>query len=50
MSEVMITITQEEYNRLQDSEWKLECLEAMGVDNWPGYDDAMEMYREEGDE
>ena len=28
----------------KDSDW-LGCLEAAGVDNWQGFDDAAEMYR-----
>ena len=27
----------------------LDCLESCGVDNWEGYDDAREMFREEND-
>ena len=45
-----ITITMEEYNRLTEAEEKLSCLEACGVDNWPGYGDAMEMYESEDEE
>jgi hypothetical protein len=43
----MVTITKEEYERLQDREWFLNCLEAAGVDNWGGYGDAWEMYKAE---
>jgi hypothetical protein len=32
---------------LEKSEMKLLALEGAGVDNWEGYDDAMEMMREE---
>lgn len=32
---------------LEDDSYKLSCLEGAGVDNWSGYDYAMEMYREE---
>jgi hypothetical protein len=42
-----VTISKEEYESLLDDQHKLECLEAAGVDNWQGYSDAMEMYREE---
>lgn len=36
----MVTISQAEYDRLcKDSEW-LGCLEAAGVDNWEGFDEA----------
>jgi hypothetical protein len=40
-----IKITVEEYDRLLKSELKLECLENQGVDNWDGFDDAMNEYR-----
>lgn len=43
----MITITKEEYEQLLDDSKKLNCLECCGVDNWGGWDDAMEIYREE---
>lgn len=43
----MVTIPKEEYESLLDDRAKLSCLEACGVDNWTGYDDAMEMYRTE---
>lgn len=49
MSEETVTISKKEYDQLLDDAEKLECLEAAGVDNWPGYGDAMEMYNE-GDE
>lgn len=31
---------------LEESEHKLNCLEGFGVDNWCGYDEAMQMMRE----
>ena len=39
-------ITNSEYESLKDRDFKLECLENAGVDNWEGYDFAMEEYRE----
>lgn len=39
-----------EYEKLQADSWELNCLEAAGVDNWSGYDDAMQMMEEFGDE
>jgi hypothetical protein len=42
----MVTITLEEYERLMDVDELLSALDAAGVDNWEGYDDAMEIYRE----
>lgn len=45
-----VEITREEYARLVgDSEW-LSCLEAAGVDNWEGYDYALEILHERADE
>lgn len=32
---------------LQRAEARLQALEAAGVDNWDGYDDALEPYRQE---
>ena len=41
--ENMITITREEYERLNKREEWLECLESAGVDNWCGWDYAMDI-------
>ena len=38
--EKTITISTEEYRRLQGAVCELEALEHMGVDNWCGYGDA----------
>lgn len=46
-SEAMVTITQKEYDELLDRQAKLNALENGGVDNWDGYDWAMENYRAE---
>jgi len=40
-----ITICGEEYDALIDDSRKLEALQACGVDNWQGYDDAMQLLR-----
>lgn len=41
-----VTIPQAEYDEMIERiEW-LECLEQAGVDNWDGYDEARELYRE----
>lgn len=46
MSEEMVTITRKEYDSLiEDSEF-LEALRAAGVDNWEGYDFAIEILDE----
>lgn len=43
MNEEMVTITKTEYEKLiENSKW-LSCLEAAGVDNWDGYDFALEI-------
>lgn len=41
-----ITITKREYERLNDDALWLQCLEAAGVDNWPGIDYAHELFNE----
>lgn len=38
----MIKLTQEQYNMLILKSQKLAALEAAGVDNWEGYDIAMD--------
>ncbi len=45
--EEMVTISKEVYEQLLENSRKLECLECCGVDNWGGYDDAMNMLGEE---
>lgn len=37
-------VTAERLKALQDSEFKLECLEAGGVDNWEGYSESLKDY------
>lgn len=46
----MITITKKEYDTLVKRDEWLECLEAAGVDNWQGYDEAREILRESKEE
>lgn len=42
-TEETITISKREYDRLiEQVEW-LECLEAAGVDNWSGYEIAIDI-------
>ncbi len=41
-----MSIDQKELQRLRDAKAKLDALEAWGVDNWEGYDDALEPYHE----
>lgn len=41
-----IVITREEYDSLLEDSEKLAALEAQGVDNWDGYDEAMKSLRD----
>lgn len=45
MSEVKISIKR--LAELEDKEYKLNCLEAGGVDNWEGYSFSLESYFKE---
>jgi hypothetical protein len=45
MQERCVTITLARYNELVNRDTKLSSLEACGVDNWEGYDAAMELYQ-----
>jgi hypothetical protein len=44
--EETITISLERYNELLDHEAWVSALEAAGVDNWTGYDEACDILRE----
>lgn len=41
-----ISISEEEYDSLLNDSILLNCLQMMGVDNWDGYDEAIEQYNE----
>ena len=41
-----ISISEEEYEALLNDSIFLNCLQMMGVDNWDGYDEAIEQYNE----
>ncbi|MGQ1358467.1 hypothetical protein ACT414_18885 (plasmid) [Acinetobacter baumannii] len=41
-----VTISKERYQELLKDESWLAALEAAGVDNWSGYDEAREIQRE----
>lgn len=43
----MITIPKDEYDQLKESERLLEALQGAGVDNWEGYDYALELMENE---
>lgn len=45
-----VTIPRAQLERLLEAEMKLEALEAAGVDNWSGFDYAMEILQEMKDE
>ena len=45
-----VVLSKDEHDSLQDDSYKLSCLECCGVDNWQGFEDAMEMYRYGEDE
>lgn len=40
----MITLSEETYKKLKDDERLLEALYAHGVDNWSGWDDAIQEF------
>ena len=42
-----VVITKVRLKQLELDSLRLECLRNAGVDNWPGWDDAMQEYREE---
>ena len=44
--ELNITISKKEYEELLEDQKLLQCLQGAGVDNWDGYDYAMEMMKE----
>lgn len=46
MSETKVSITFDEYNQLLNRDQELCALEAAGVDNWEGYDEAMNILKE----
>lgn len=43
----IVTITQQEYDRLYEVDTFMYCLEAAGVDNWDGYDFAKEILEDQ---
>lgn len=48
----VVAVSQADYDRLVDDAGRYNAMRNHGVDNWCGYDDAMQEYREwkEGDE
>ena len=47
--EEMVEITEAEYELLLATAKFLECLEMAGVNNWEGYEYALDLYNEEDD-
>jgi hypothetical protein len=43
---IIVEVPKEQYDELIEAQEKLSALEAAGVDNWEGYDDAMRMLHE----
>lgn len=41
-----VQITKERLKELEEAALFLQCLENNGVDNWDGYDQARDMFRE----
>ena len=41
----MVTITQKEYDKLKRTQIMYDCLESCGVDNWPGFDEAVREFK-----
>ena len=41
-----VVISKEYFDELYDDSDLLNCLRNCGVDNWDGYDEAQEMFRE----
>lgn len=41
-----VTITSEEFDELTNDSLFLNCLRSQGVDNWDGYDFAVEEYNQ----
>lgn len=48
-NEKTVTISEKEYKSLKEDALVLRHLEGAGVDNWEGYDFAMESLREDPD-
>jgi len=46
MTEKTVTIPEKEYHKLLDDQLFLEALRAAGVDNWDGWDFAIEILQE----
>ena len=47
--EEMVEITEAEYELLLATAKFMACLESAGLDNWEGYEYALDLYNEEDD-
>lgn len=47
--EEMVEITKAEYELLLATAKFMDCLESAGVDNWEGFEYALDLYNEEND-
>ena len=47
--EETVTISKKEYEELLKDQRILDALRAVGVDNWDGWDDAMDIYHDGDD-
>lgn len=45
-TEPTVTITAKEHEELLRADMWVQALEAAGVDNWEGYDEAISIYQE----
>jgi hypothetical protein len=50
MTNETITISVKEFNQLLEDSNFLNCLFAVGVDNWAGYDEAIQLLEEKKNE
>ncbi len=44
MNQKIVTLTEDEYKELESDSLLLNCLKECGVDNWAGYEDALEIH------
>jgi hypothetical protein len=49
LSKDVVTISRKEYDSLVEDAFLLECLRNAGVDNWEGWDYALQEFHNEAD-
>ena len=47
MENETVTISKKDYEKLIEDQFWLNCLESAGVDNWDGYDEAIELFKQD---